>query len=158
MSGHDLSLDDGMIVWGEALDIWAQLVTNHANGGSLTNLGGGCGNGGNQVANAPATGMNQVHCSVTGLSATALLTIFNLTSAPATVPCGTCAWLPFAAAGDGADHFVPKRDRLVLHSVSVVVDRRAVRDTVDDVRPGEFTVCAAAGFALTDRVLHTIGQ
>lgn len=159
-SGHNLHVapDEGIIIWNENLDIWAQEISNHGNGGTAVNMGGGCGNGGMQNADPPAAGESLVHNSVTNLPATALLTVFNLAGAAPPVTCGACSWLPFAFTAvlpvssfqsASLQYTVPCKPSLVG------VQFETQWTTFD---PGAAPCAIAPSFSLTDRYLHTIGQ
>ena len=158
LSGNDTQKDEGLIVWGEGLDIWAQRVANHGNTGQVTNLGGGCGAGGTQNVSAPAIGMSQIYCSVTGLSPTAVLTMFNLTLSPTTISCGPCEWLqPSVAYILPVTQFQSASFSYMLPCAPglVGVDFHTQWTTID---PGTSPCPLFPGFALSDRFQHTIGQ
>lgn len=96
-TGGITSNENALAVWGEAGDISAQRLINHTNGGGIANLGGACGAGGSQTwSHNPAIGSSGIVCTVNGLSANALATIFNFTAQGTTIPCGPCSWLPFS--------------------------------------------------------------
>lgn len=158
MSGNDLTKDEGLIVWGESLDIWAQRVGNHGNSGSVQNLGGGCGAGGNQLATAPAIGMSEIYCSVAGLSSTAVLTMFNLTLSSATLTCGPCEWLPASVAiVMPVTSFQNATFRYSFPCApSLVGVQFQTQWTTFD--PGTAACAIYPGFAVSDRSMHTIGQ
>jgi len=157
-SGNDPLGNKGLIVWGESNTTWAQRVANYGNSATVTSLGGGCGAGGNQSATAPAIGMSEIPCSVTCLSAAAVLTVFNLTLSPTTLSCGPCEWLPFSVAivmpvtqfqGASFRYSLPCAPGLVG------VQFQTQWTTID---PGTTPCSLFPGFAISDRYLHTIGQ
>jgi hypothetical protein len=157
MSGNDLSKDEALVVWGESLDIWAQRVANHANSGSVSNQGGGCGAGGTQSTTAPAIGMSQIPCSVSSLSPTALLTVFNLTVSAAPLTCGPCEWLPFSLTA--LLPVTPFQNARFTYSLPcdatlVGVPFQTQWTTFD---PGTMPCSALPEFAVSDRHLHVIG-
>lgn len=158
MSGNELALSEGLIVWGESADIWAQHISNHSGGGTTVNQGGGCGTGGNQLANPPALGMNQVYNSVVSLSPSALLTVFNLSVVTPPLVCGSCSWVPFMHAlptpvtafrNATIEYSIPCRPELVGAQFETQWT------TID---PGATPCGLAPDFVMSDRILHTIGQ
>ncbi len=158
MSGNDPNRDEGVIVWAESSDVWVQRVGNHSNGGTVTNIGGGCGAGGNHSAQPPVIGANALSCSVTGLSTTATLTMFNLTIGATPIVCGTCEWLPPSVAvvmpvtqwqNASFGYVFPCMPSLVG------VQFETQWTTYDPAT----TACALyPGFSVSDRLLQTIGQ
>lgn len=100
-------LETGLVVWSQPVfnssatqvghEVRVQQIRSHGSGGTTTDLGGACGNGGTQsFVQPPALGTNNFECDVDGLPAGALLTIFNLAPVGAPIPCGACSWTPFA--------------------------------------------------------------
>lgn len=148
-----------------ALAVWlhtfggviAQYLENHGSGGATADLGGGCGTGGTPAfSQAPSIGCNGLTCSVTGLPATTLATIFNFSAPGATVPCGACVWTPFA---------VTQSPPLVGGSASVTFAIPCVSSLVGAQFETQWTsvdLTAAPcpllpGFVLSPRTLLTIG-
>ena len=99
-SGGQTSGDEALAVYEESFDdVYAQRLQNHSNSGSITNLGGGCGTGVVQFfphSYNPAIGSSGCVCSVGGLPATALATIFNFAEPGVPIACGVCVWTPFS--------------------------------------------------------------
>jgi len=97
LSSGELFVDDHIVVWGENDDIWGHRIRNHDGGGTIANIGGGCGNGGAQdFGGSPSTGQSLFRCRVFNLPPTALATVFNFSPTTFPLPCGSCSWLPFS--------------------------------------------------------------
>ncbi|MCR9243726.1 MAG: hypothetical protein NXI31_01755 [bacterium] len=158
MSGNETSRQEGLVVWEENFDIWAQRIADYGNQGTVVNLGGGCGAGGTQSVTAPNLGMSSINCSVYGLAPTAVLTMFNFTLTPTVVTCGTCEWLqpqvalilPITASGSARFTYGFPCDPTLAG-----VQFETQWTTYD---PATAPCAIYPGFAVTDRQLHTIGQ
>jgi hypothetical protein len=95
---------------------------------------------------------------VSGLSPTALLTVFNLAAMATPVVCGPCEWLPFSVivpvpvtsfGNATVDYVVPCLPMLVGAQFETQWT------TLDPVA----APCALVpGFVISDRYLHTIGS
>jgi hypothetical protein len=156
-SGGLTNGDGALAVWAEAGNVYAQRLVNHANGGALVDLGGGCGSGGTQsFSHNPAIGSSGFRCSVNGLPFGAP-TIFNFSAPAPAVPCGGCSWLPFAvtltpptALGSAWVEFpIPSQPSLVG------AQSETQWTTID---PPQAPCPLLPGFVLSNRVRLTIGQ
>tara|TARA_R110002072_G_scaffold303063_1_gene492431 strand:- start:8003 stop:10225 length:2223 start_codon:yes stop_codon:yes gene_type:complete len=97
-SGGFANGEDMLLAFPLVNGIWAQRLRNYGLAGTSASLGGGCGGGGTlSYSHAPGIGSSGLVGTVSGLSNTALLSVFNLSSALAPLSCGTCQWLPFQA-------------------------------------------------------------
>ena len=89
-SGGRTSGEDSLCVFDDGSDLYAQVLRNHGTGGSYTDLGGGCGGNANVAfSHPPGIGSSGLVCTLSGLPATSLFAIFNLSAPAATVPCGS---------------------------------------------------------------------
>lgn len=158
MSGFDQVLYEGLAVWGESQDVWAQRLANYGNNGTIVDQGGGCGAGGTQSSTPPNLGMTQLHSSVIGLPATAALTMFNFAIAPSVITCGACEWLQPQVAlivPIAANNSAMFRYSLPCDPGLAGLQFETQWTSYD---PGTAACPSFPGFAVTDRQLHTIGQ
>ena len=106
-SGGSFTDDRGLAIWSapdssSTLDVNCQFLANNAQGGSYTNLGGGCGTTGTlNFSGAPSIGTSWWFSSLTNLPFTTLAAFYNLTTANSSlaIPCGACLWMPFEISG-----------------------------------------------------------
>lgn len=101
-SHYAFSLEEvGLAVWTDAAsggDIYAHAFNNTNNGGSVVNIGGGCGTGGTaNFYSMPAIGTANWLVSATNLPNNAAITFLNFSFADPglAAPCGNCLWMPF---------------------------------------------------------------
>ena len=88
--------ETAMACWEVGGDIWAQRLLNYGTSGSYSNLGGGCGQGGNPYfSHEPGIGSSAILCGITNLPPTAIATVFNFAVPTGSLPCGPCVWTPF---------------------------------------------------------------
>lgn len=154
--------DRGLAVWsltGLGGDILAQLLVNNAQGGTTTDLGGGCGSGGTVgFSAAPSIGSSWFYPYLQGLPAGTLACFVNFAfNNPLPLGCGSCAWDPFQIA-----YAQPIQGGAV--SAPVVIPCNPVLVGVPvEVQFTSVTPLAAPcplfpGFSISNRWRMTIGQ
>lgn len=96
-SGGAPEFDDAVIAYRSPTNqLLVAFLRSHGNGGTIGNLGGGCGVAGTtSFSGNPALGSNGFTCSVSGLSPTALVAVFNFATAGAPFVCGACTFTPW---------------------------------------------------------------
>ena len=159
----------GLIVWSEPVaggpfgvqvgyQVRAQRLRSYGTGGTITNRGGGCGIRGTQAfSHNPAIGSNDFECSISGLPAGALLTIFNLSAIVPKLVCGPCQWVPFA---------ITVTPPIVANSASVSFPIPCLPSLVGETFETQWTTLDFAqapcgllpGFVVSDRSAFSIGQ
>lgn len=150
--------EDALAVWSDAGDVYAQRLRNYGVTGTLVDLGGGCGAGGAQsFSHAPGIGSSGLICSVSGLTPTAVATIFNFNAPSGAIPCGSCVWTPFSVtltppivAGQATVQFA------IPCLVSLVGAQFETQWTTVDFTQSPCPLLP--GLALSPRTLLTIGQ
>jgi hypothetical protein len=158
-SGASTSGEDALAVWSDGGGgIFVQRLRNHSTAGGISNVGGGCGTGGTQsYSHNPAIGSSGLVCTLNGLPAGALATIFNFSDHGPTIPCGACDWRPFQ---------VTLTPPIVAGSASIEFPIPCLATLVGSLFETQWTTvylpqspCPAfPGISLSDRLVLQIGQ
>tara|TARA_R110002072_G_scaffold303063_1_gene492429 strand:- start:4898 stop:7162 length:2265 start_codon:yes stop_codon:yes gene_type:complete len=157
-SGGDVTGEGSLLVFEEGDSIFGQLLQHYGTSGSLISIGGACGAGGTQAFNhSPGIGSSYMACNLSGLSPSALLSVFNLAPLANSVSCGLCDLVPY---GVTAVRVVSQQEANFAFAIpclpSLVGSSMLTQWTTFDVTQ---TPCSLApNFALSDRVLWTFGQ
>jgi hypothetical protein len=96
-SGAMPQLDDAVVTFRiTQSQLMVAFLRSHANGGTITNLGGACGTAATMsFSGNPAIGSNGFTCSVAGLSPTTVAAVFNFATAGSPFACGPCTFTPW---------------------------------------------------------------
>ncbi len=100
-SGGVLSGTGGLLAWsendGSLPKVFAKRLVLTSGGGSVQNLGGGCGSGGSaSLGGVPSIGAPSLNFALSGLPLQPSFAVLNLSPAVVPFTCGPCAWIPFA--------------------------------------------------------------
>jgi hypothetical protein len=144
-------------VWGSPNDIFGQHLRTHGFGGSIQNVGGGCGSGGTTVfGGSPAIGVAGFRCLLVAPPPGAVATIFNFSVPTTTIPCGSCVWTPFSVTSTpplAGPYVVEFTIPCVASLVGSMFETQWT--TID---PSQAPCPQFPGIVLSDRNVLTIGQ
>lgn len=146
-----------LAVFAYGTTVYAQRLISYGNSGTFASLGGQCGSGGAQYfSHAPGIGSSIV-CGVVGLSPSAVLSVFNMTTDQSAVTCGLCEWAPFGVTQVHVTTTSTAATGFAIPCLPSLVGSQFVTQwtTFDPQQTG----CSLAPeFAMTDRSLMTLGN